>query len=296
MLGVIMSWRTVVIGSRSKLDFKMNYMIIRKDFETTKVYIDEIYMLIIESTAVSLTAVLLNELIKKKVAIVFCDEKRNPASEVLPLHGSHNSSKRCREQANWSKDVQAYIWTEIVRHKIMNQADLLQHQNLAEADLLYQYLDELTLNDETQREGHAAKVYFNALFGKSFSREQDNPINAALNYGYAILLSAVNREILSLGYITQLGLNHCNQFNPYNLGSDLMEPLRGFVDAVVIKLRPTEFDRNVKLALIELLSEDVKINDTVQTFSAAIRIYCKSVFDALCTQNANQIRFIEYEL
>jgi len=296
VLGVIMSWRTVVIGSRSKLDFKMNYMIIRKDFETTKVYIDEIYMLIIESTAGGLPAGPPNELVKKKGAIVFCDEKRNPASEVLPLHGSHNSSKRCREQAEWSKDLQAYIWTEIVRHKIMNQADLLQHQELAEAELLYQYLDELTLNDETQREGHAAKVYFNALFGKSFSREQDNPINAALNYGYAILLSAVNREILSLGYITQLGLNHCNQFNPYNLGSDLMEPLRGFVDAVVIKSRPTEFDRNVKLSLIELLSEDVKINDTVQSFSAAIRIYCKSVFDALRTHDANQIRFIEYEL
>ena len=296
VLGVIMSWRTVVISSRSKLDFKMNYMIIRKDFETTKVYIDEIYMLIVESTAVSLTAVLLNELIKKKVAIVFCDEKRNPASEVLPLYGSHNSSKRCREQAEWSKELQASIWTEIVRRKIMNQAELLQYQELVEADLLYQYLDELTLNDETQREGHAAKVYFNALFGKSFSREQDNAINAALNYGYAILLSAVNREILSLGYITQLGLNHCNQFNPYNLGSDLMEPLRGFVDAVVIKSIPTEFNRDVKLSLIELLSEDVKINDTVQIFSAAIRIYCKSVFDALRNQDASEIRFIEYEL
>lgn len=296
VLGVIMSWRTVVISSRSNLDFKMNYMIIRKDFETTKVYIDEIYMLIVESTAVSLTAVLLNELIKKKVAIVFCDEKRNPASELLPLHGSHNSSKQCFEQAEWSKELKASIWTEIVRRKIMNQAELLQHQELVEADLLYQYLDELTLNDETQREGHAAKVYFNALFGKSFSREQDNAINAALNYGYAILLSAVNREILSLGYITQLGLNHCNQFNPYNLGSDLMEPLRGFVDAVVIKSIPTEFNRDVKLSLIELLSEDVKINDTIQTFSAAIRIYCKSVFDALRNQDASEIRFIEYEL
>ena len=296
VLGVIMSWRTVVISSRSKLDFKMNYMIIRKDFETTKVYIDEIYMLIVESTAGSLTAVLLKELIKKKVAIVFCDEKRNPASELLPLHGSHNSSKRCFEQAEWSKELKASIWTEIVRRKIMNQAELLQHQELVEADLLYQYLDELTLNDETQREGHAAKVYFNALFGKSFSREQDNAINAALNYGYAILLSAVNREILSLGYITQLGLNHCNQFNPYNLGSDLMEPLRGFVDAVVIKSIPTEFNRDVKLSLIELLSEDVKINDTIQTFSAAIRIYCKSVFDALRNQDASEIRFIEYEL
>ena len=296
VLGVIMSWRTVVISSRSKLDFKMNYMIIRKDFETTKVYIDEIYMLIVESTAVSLTAVLLNELIKKKVAIVFCDEKRNPASEVLPLHGSHNSSKRCFEQAEWSKELKASIWTEIVRRKIMNQAELLQHQELVEADLLYQYLDELTLNDETQREGHAAKVYFNALFGKSFSREQDNAINAALNYGYAILLSAVNREILSLGYITQLGLNHCNQFNPYNFGSDLLEPLIGVVDAVVIKSIPTEFNRDVKLSLIELLSEDVKINDTIQTFSAAIRIYCKSVFDALRKQDASEIRFIEYEL
>jgi len=75
-----------------------------------------------------------------------------------------------------------------------------------------------------------------------------------------------------------------------------MEPLRGFVDAVVIKLKPTEFDRNVKLSLIELLSEDVKINDTIQTFSAAINIYCKSVFDALRTHDVNQIRFIEYEL
>jgi len=255
-----------------------------------------IYGFFLNAGGVPPPAVLLNELIKKKVAIVFCDEKRNPASELLPLHGSHNSSKRCFEQAEWSKELKASIWTEIVRRKIMNQAELLQHQELIEADLLYQYLDELTLNDETQREGHAAKVYFNALFGKSFSREQDNAINAALNYGYAILLSAVNREILSLGYITQLGLNHCNQFNPYNLGSDLMEPLRGFVDAVVIKSIPTEFNRDVKLSLIELLSEDVKINDTIQTFSAAIRIYCKSVFDALRNQDASEIRFIEYEL
>ena len=134
------------------------------------------------------------------------------------------------------------------------------------------------------------------MFGKSFSREQDNAINAALNYGYAILLSAVNREILSLGYITQLGLNHCNQFNPYNLGSDLMEPLRGFIDEIVIKLMPTEFNRDIKFSLIELLSKDVKINDTIQTFSAAIRIYCKSVFDALRNQDASEIRFIEYEL
>ena len=102
-----MSWRTVVIGSRSKLDFKMNYMIIRKDFETTKVYIDEIYMLIIESTAVSLTAVLLNELIKKKVAIVFCDEKRNPAGAVC---ASSETSDAARFDFETGHDCGFYIY------------------------------------------------------------------------------------------------------------------------------------------------------------------------------------------
>lgn len=291
-----MSWRTVVIGSRAKLDFKMNYMIVRKDFDTTKIYVDEIYMLIIESTAVTFTAVLLNELIKAKVKIVFCDEKRNPLSELSPLYGSHNSSKRCREQVHWDLDTQAQVWTEIVRQKITNQAELLNFASHDESELLYQYLDELTLNDETQREGHAAKVYFNALFGKDFTRDADCPINAALNYGYAILLSAVNREITAMGYITQLGLNHCNQFNPYNLGSDLMEPLRGFVDALIITEPIVEFNREAKLSLVGLLSKDVKINDTVQVLSAAIKIYCRSVFDALRENDASLIRFIQYEL
>jgi len=233
---------------------------------------------------------------KNKIKVIFCDEKRNPSSELLPYYGSHDTSSKIKSQLKWKKDYMRELWQEIVREKIRNQSENLKRFKCKNFELLDNYISQVEINDISNREGHAAKVYFNALFGKSFSREQDNAINAALNYGYAILLSAVNREILSLGYITQLGLNHCNQFNPYNLGSDLMEPLRGFVDAVVIKSIPTEFNRDVKLSLIELLSEDVKINDTVQTFSAAIRIYCKSVFDALRNQDASEIRFIEYEL
>lgn len=68
-----MSWRTVVITKQSKLDFNMNYMIVRQGFDVKKVFIDEIYMVIIESTAVSLTAVLLNALVKAKIKIVFSE-------------------------------------------------------------------------------------------------------------------------------------------------------------------------------------------------------------------------------
>ena len=69
-----MSWRTVVITGNAKLDYKMDYMVVRKSDMTTRIYIGEIGMLIIESTVISLTTMLLSELTKHKIKIIFCDE------------------------------------------------------------------------------------------------------------------------------------------------------------------------------------------------------------------------------
>lgn len=60
-----MSWRTVVISKRCKLDFNMGYMVIRGE-ETNRIFVDEIAMLIIENPAVSMTGCLLSELTDKK--------------------------------------------------------------------------------------------------------------------------------------------------------------------------------------------------------------------------------------
>lgn len=291
-----MGWRVVVVDNRAKLDFKMNYMVVRKESGCNRVYINEIQVLVIASTAVSLTAALLNQLIKAKVKIIFCDEKFNPTSELVSLYGSHNTSKRCREQIGWSEDVKQSVWTVLVRQKIRNQASLLKSMNKPEYSLLDSYVDELLFNDESQREGHAAKVYFNSLFGKLFTRDDDNNINAALDYGYSILLSAINREIVAMGYLTQLGLNHCNQFNPFNLSCDIIEPLRGIVDRYVVGINHTNFTRKERLELIDLLNSEVKIEGTNQYLSVAIKVYCKSIFDALKENDISLIRFVEYEL
>ena len=290
-----MSWRIVVISKRAKLDLQLGQMVVRGE-EVTKIVLSEISTILIESTAVSLTASLIAELAKRKIKVIFCDEKKNPSCELVNYYGSHDTSNKVRKQINWKKNTKEAVWTEIVSEKIRKQKELLELLGKEESDLLESYLKEIAWNDGTNREGHAAKVYFNALFGLEFTRTEDNLINAALNYGYSIILSAFTREIVANGYITQLGVFHDNMFNQFNLASDLMEPLRGFIDAIVIKLMPTEFNRDIKLSLIELLSKDVKINDTIQTFSAAVRIYCKSVFEALRIQAANEIRFIEYEL
>lgn len=289
-----MSWRTVVITGNAKLDYKMDYLIVRKTDNTTRVFIGEIGMLIVESTSVSLTTMLLCELTKHKVKVVFCDEKHNPQSELLSYYGSHDTSAKVRTQIGWSKQEKELIWTEIVAEKIRQQRDHLLERGLdTQAALLASYIPEIEIGDKTNREGHAAKVYFNALFGMDFTRSQENATNAALNYGYGILLACFNREVVANGYITQLGLFHDNMFNQFNFSSDLMEPFRILVDRIVVKMKPQKFDKDEKICFIYMLEDGVMIDGKNQYVSNAIKIYCRSVFDALNDKDISMLKFYQ---
>ena len=290
-----MSWRTVVISSSAKLDYQMGFMVVRSS-ETTRIHLGEVGILIIETTAVSLTAALLSELTSRKIKTIFCDEKRNPSAELVPYYGSHDTSEKVRTQIAWSPDIKTNIWTEIVTEKIRQQASCLRdHSKDVEAKMLEEYVKEIEPGDRTNREGHAAKVYFNALFGMSFTRTQECSINAALNYGYGILLSAFNREISACGYLTQLGLFHDNMFNPFNLGSDLMEPYRPLVDRLVKELRPEKFEHEDKINVLQVLQRTVMIGGRHEYVNNAIKIYVKSVFDAINDRDISLIRFYYLE-
>lgn len=287
-----MSFRTVVIKNRSKIDFSLNYLVYRGK-EQKKIHLSEISLLIIESTAVSLTSALINELIKHNIKVVFCDEKHLPHSQLVGFYENYHSSKNVLTQTTWSQDIKAQTWTEIIRQKIHNQSKVLQKYNLPYG-LLVQYLTELEEGDATNREGHAAKVYFNHLFGE-FSRRIPSLYNSALNYGYAILLSAFCREITTAGYITQLGVWHCNEYNHFNLASDLMEPFRVIVDEVALTL--VGDDPKFKSKMANILNAKVKIGGKVFYLDAAINIYTKSVLNALNKQDVTKIlNYTSYEL
>ena len=149
-----------------------------------------------------------------------------------------------------------------------------------QAKLLEGYVQQVLPGDASNREGHAAKVYFNALFGMSFKRGDENFLNGALNYGYAVLLSAFNREVVANGYNMQLGLAHKNEFNPFNLSCDLMEPFRVLVDRFVFA-SGRELTPDYKHALCDILNQKVRVGQETCTVSAAIGAYCRSVFDVL---------------
>ena len=291
-----MTWRTVVIRERAKLDYSLNFMTVRQEAGVKKISLGEIYMVIVENTAVSFTAVLLNELVKNKIKVVFCDEKRNPSSELIQYYGSHDTSLKYKNQLEWSKESKEQIWTRIVYEKIFNQMQFLKKLNKEEYRLLEQYLSELEWNDSTNREGFAAKVYFNALYGMDFSRNKECFVNAALDYGYSIILSAFNREIVASGYFTQLGLCHRNPFNKFNLSSDFMEPFRILVDEEVYNLEGTEFTKDHKNKLINILNKTIMIDDKNQTVANAIKIYCRSLFSALAENDLEYVKMYRYEL
>lgn len=290
-----MSWRTVVINSRAKLTYKNGYLVVRGE-DVRMVHLSEINTIIINSTAVAITSYLVNELLSRKIKIVFCDEKRNPVGEVVSYYGCHNSSKRIHQQVGWDYEYAKTVWTAIIKEKIKNQAKLLRNYDEAGAEKLNKYIDQIRLFDVTNREGHAAKVYFDYLFGVEFTRSSKSDINASLNYGYSILLSQFNKEIVSNGYLTQLGIKHNNEFNPFNLTSDLMEPFRPLVDKIVRENCQEIFDGSMRLKLIDVLNHKVKIKNSNQYVSNAISIYVKSVIKAIENKDIEYLEFFEYEL
>lgn len=291
-----MSWRTVIINSQSKLDYKLGYLVVRNE-ETKRILLDEIAVLMIENPAVSITGYLIEALIEKKIKVIFCDSKRNPSAELMPHHGCHDSSAKIRMQVGWSDIAKAVVWQDIISEKIRKQSDFLAETgHCKQAELLSQYITQVELADVSNREGHAAKVYFNALFGMDFTRSADVPVNAALNYGYSMLLSTFNREIVSNGYITQLGIFHCNTYNPYNLASDFMEPFRVIVDRMVYEMAPVKFEKDEKHSMWRLFDKKVMVDGQNQFLMNAIKIYTKSVLDAINDNDSSMIKFYTYNM
>lgn len=293
-----MGWRIVVVSSRSKLELKNNFLVIRAE-SVKRVHIDEISVLLIENTGSAVTVSLLETLWSKKIAVIFCDRKKSPGAQLIPYYGCHDCSHKLDNQLRWDRDFTDEVWAEIVRHKIRNQAKVLYLEEKPEfGKMLDEYASDVTAGDKTNREGHAAKVYFNALFGHEFSRSDECTINYCLNYGYAILMSTVSREIVSNGCLTQLGIFHSNVYNQFNLSCDLMEPFRPLIDKKVIDLSVQDYDEitpAMKMEIVKTLNESVRIFNVRTTLLNAISIYVRSIIECLDNNNLDYARFCEYE-
>lgn len=192
-----MSWRTVVISSSAKLDYQMGYLIVRNQ-DVVKIHISEISILMIETTSVSLTAALLCELTKKKIKVVFCDEKRNPSSELIPYYGSHDTSMKVRKQIAWSEDIKTSVWTEIVTEKIRKQAENLERCPSGKIGLL----SSMFTNPDYRRKGIAKELL-------------SRVVNDAREYGCGTV--QITASDMGVKLYTDFGFVHNDNFMQYKI-------------------------------------------------------------------------------
>lgn len=276
-----MSFRTVVITKQSKLSYKNRFLSVKQEDDEKYIHLSEIDTIIVDSISVSISTYLLKELSDNKINIIFCDEKHNPFGEIASYYSRHNTSKQIMKQINWKTVDKNNIWDKIIKNKIINQSLLLHKIDSDKYELLLSYIDDVVKGDKTNREGHAAKVYFNCLFGKDFTRDSSNDINSALNYGYSILLSTMNKEVTCNGYLTQLGIHHKNEFNEFNLSCDLMEPFRVIIDNFVYYNKDRSFDSSYKLDLVNIFNSHYKYQNKNYILKDIIKMYVKNTLEAV---------------
>lgn len=271
--------QSLVIDSKAELSIKNGLLsIVREGKEEVFQSFEDIQTVLIDNHSVSMTIPLLNRLSENQITVVFCNEKHFPQSMLLDLEANSLQTKCFRKQIEVSQPLKKQIWKQIVEAKIKNQSRLLD-EIFQCGDLLVKYYGNVKSGDTTNREGIAANCYWRRLMGKGFVRDRfGKEPNNLLNYGYALLRSAMARALMDSGLMPTLGVFHRNYFNSFPLADDVMEPYRPYIDRRVYEYYMsgrTEVDKEFKLRMLELFYSDLKRDVLTKTTVSLVNVYCQ---------------------
>lgn len=242
--------------------------------------IEDIGCVVLENQMISITLPLLNELVKNNVAVILCDNKMMPTSMLQNLDANTTQAESLKFQLAVTDPMKKQVWKQIIESKIKNQAAVLALAG-KNKDILKPYYNNVKSGDSDNREGLAAKIYWNSLLGNSFKREREGcSPNSLLNYGYSILRAAVARALLGSGLLPILGIFHKSRYNAFPLADDVMEPYRPFVDEIVYRLYEngiTELNKESKSEIMRVLNCDVNIGKVKRPLQIALTMTTASL-------------------
>lgn len=275
-----------------------NLKVIKEEQEVL-IPLSDIHTIIVDNSRTVVTGQLMNKLTRYHILLIFCDETHHPNVFSLGLYSHHRVYGVLHKQINWSQEAKGKMWQRIVKIKIRNQASLLEYleKDPQVIKRLRTLADQVEFEDSSNREGHAAKLYFNELFGPTFHRLRGSvdSYNAALNYGYTVLRACVARTIVAYGLHPSFGIGHRNQFNAFNLVDDCMEVFRPIIDFwVVMTIEEDDYlTWETKQLLIRRLSAKILINGQRQTVLNAIDLFVQSFIKSLNENNNNLLVYPE---
>ena len=278
-----MVWRSVVISHPARLK-REHFSLVIEQTQSTRVPFEDIAVIVLNHREITLTHPVLSACGEYGISLFSTGETHLPSGVFLPFLSHSRVTRWLRFQLNIPRPLMKQTWAVIVRQKIANQAACLRFAEEDGVERLQSYARRVRSGDSEHMEGQAAAFYFAQLFGREFRRDQERWINAALNYGYAILRGAIARGLVAHGLLPSIGLFHSSEQNAFNLADDLIEPFRPLVDLHVAKNLRTEGNDLLpadKTALVGLLNVDLgmprgsmsTLAATEQTVESLARIY-----------------------
>ena len=287
-------FRTVFITKGQYLTVKDEWMLIDYGDIVKKVPLSDIKNLFIDNVYLNISAYALQKVAKYGINVIVCDETHLPCCNILPLNTHYKPYGVLKKQVALTNGFKNLLWQQIVKAKILNQAKALKISGAGTNvyERMKQLAQEVLTGDAGNREGIAAKMFFRNFYGCDFIRFEDDIINIALNYGYAIIRSSVARALCAYGYNCALGIHHINETNPFNLADDFMEPLRPLADIWVYQNNEDLVDslsKNNKMGLVNILNGNIICENKVMKVHNAVDKYIASLTTAIDNADVNRL-------
>ncbi len=216
-----MAYRIVEITKPAECHVINSQLEITLEEGTVNIPLEDIEIILCIGAKIRFSTMGLGELNKAGIVVVGFGKTHIPETLIEPYFPNQRHSSLLKKQIFWADDFKNQLWNKIIRQKIDNSSRNLAVLGLDGVKEIEGFIQQVQDGDKENIEAQAASAYFQ-FYHKGLNRRTDDPVNSALNYGYAIIRSYIIKALISTGFHCALGINHHNEYNNFNLADDLI--------------------------------------------------------------------------
>ena len=120
-----MGWKIIELENGEHLSLFLDNLVIRTETSKITISLSDIDTIITHNNKLSITSRLLVAFAEYNINLIICNEKHDPAVQLININGNFNSLKIFQEQLEWKIIYKEHLWNHIIKQKIKNQANVI---------------------------------------------------------------------------------------------------------------------------------------------------------------------------
>lgn len=286
-----MAYRIVEITKPSEVHVTNHQLIVEQEEAKFSIPLEDIEIIICIGAKIRFSTMGLGEITQAGIIVVGFGKKHEAQTLIEPYFPNQRHVTLLQNQINMNEDFKNQLWDKIIKRKILNSARNLAILGLEGFEKNSEYSSSVKNGDEKNIETMAAQEYFQ-FYHKGLNWRTSDPVNSALNYGYAIIRSYIIKALISTGFHCALGLHHHNEYNSFNLADDLIEPCRAMIEQAAFSIIGNDINLSTKQrrGLTGVLHKNCEIDGIIMQISNGIEIMVDSLKNSILQQNIELLK------